>query len=341
MRAPYTREEVCAAVERRGDGKIPVFLHKFWGDGLVAKYGQALEDLASKYPDDICDAWFMVPGNDVSPLPGSPEYRFGYKDYTNVERHSIGQTAVLLSNWDELDDFLATFPDPYQKGTFDEVARRFATANGRYRLGCWWLMFHERMWSIRGMENLMMDYYDNMDGLKRIGARLVEFYKVTVDRFAALGCDGIFTSDDLGHQQGPMMSPAIFEELYLPLYRDLISYVHQKGMHFWLHSCGDNTLLMDMLIDAGVDVFHPVQKGCMDMEQTAKRFGGRITFLAGVDVQHLLPEGTPQQVAQEIRWMKDTFRTPGGGLLLGAGNGIMPDSPLVNIEAALNEMCAG
>ena len=77
------------------------------------------------------------------------------------------------------------------------------------------------------------------------------------------------------------------------------------------------------------------------MEQTAKRFGGRITFLAGVDVQHLLPEGTPQQVAQEIRWMKDTFRTPGGGLLLGAGNGIMPDSPLVNIEAALNEMCAG
>ena len=135
IRAPYTREEVCAAVERRGDGKIPVFLHKFWGDGLVAKYGQALEDLASKYPDDICDAWFMVPATTFLLCPAAPEYRFGYKDYTNVERHSIGQTAVLLSNWDELDDFLATFPDPYQKGTFDEVARRFATAKRALPLG--------------------------------------------------------------------------------------------------------------------------------------------------------------------------------------------------------------
>ena len=59
----------------------------------------------------------------------------------------------------------------------------------------------------------------------------------------------------------------------------------QKGMHVFLHSCGDNTLLMDDLIGAGLDVFHPVQKGCMDMEAPARRFGDRLTFLAGIDVQ--------------------------------------------------------
>ena len=66
----------------------------------------------------------------------------------------------------------------------------------------------------------MLDYYDAMDELKIVGRRILEFDKVIIDRFAALGFDGIFTSDDLGHQTGPMMSPAVFRELYLPLYEE-------------------------------------------------------------------------------------------------------------------------
>jgi uroporphyrinogen decarboxylase len=140
----------------------------------------------------------------------------------------------------------------------------------------------------------------------------VEFYKVIIDRYKEAGCDGIFTSDDLGHQHGPMMSPAIFEELYLPLYKEIIGYTHEKGMHFFLHSCGDNTVLMDYLIEAGLDVFHPVQKGCMDIEDTAQRFGNKITFLASVDVQQLLPNGTPDQIHKDIAYMKKTFKTTNG-----------------------------
>ena len=135
-----------------------------------------------------------------------------------------------------------------------------------------------------------------------------------------------------------MMSPATFEELYLPLYKEIAAYIHSKGMRFFLHSCGDNTLLLDMLIEAGLDVFHPVQKGCMDMDETAQKFKGKISFLAGVDVQQLLMVGTPEEVRKEIRHMKDTFNTPNGGLLLAMGNGIMPDAPLENIKAALDEM---
>jgi uroporphyrinogen decarboxylase len=52
-------------------------------------------------------------------------------------------------------------------------------------------------------------------------------------------------------------------------------------MHFWLHSCGDNTLLLPDLISAGVDMFHPVQKHTMDEAAVAREFGGRIGFLAG------------------------------------------------------------
>lgn len=339
VREPLTREQVIQAIERKSNEHIPVVFHKWWGVGLEAKYGIALNDMAKEFPEDIITVWYQEPGFDIS-SNANPNYRLGYKDsYADSERHSIGKNTVLLPDWSELDTFLENYPNPNEPGNFDHVINTLKNADGRYKLGCWWRIFHERLWSIRGMENLMMDYYDNMDGLKQICRKIIDFYKVIIDKYKEAGCDGIFTSDDLGHQKGPMMSPAVFKELYLPCYKELIGYAHEKGMHFFLHSCGDNTLLMDYLIEAGLDVFHPVQKGCMDMEQTARRFGDQITFLAGVDVQHLLPTGTTEEVHQEIAQMKKIFSGSNGGLLLAMGNGIMPDTPLENIKAAFEEMC--
>ena len=87
-----------------------------------------------------------------------------------------------------------------------------------------------------------------------------------------------------------------------------------------------------------MDVFHPVQKGCMDEVETANMFGDRISFLVGVDVQHLLPNGTAQEIRDGIRRIIEIFHKPEGGLLLGAGNGILPDTPIENIRVMLEEL---
>lgn len=338
VREPLSKQEVIHAIERKGGSRIPLVFHKWWGNGLEKKYGVKLKEMASKYPEDIFAVFYTDPGEVKSPL-SNPSYRWGYKeDYSSIAKHSIGESYELLPDWSELDQFLQDFPNPNEPGNFEVVERELEHAGNRYKLGCWWRLFHERFWGIRGMENLMLDYYDAMEELKIIGNRLLEYYKVIVDRFAALGFDGIFTSDDLGHQTGPMMAPSIFEELYFPLYKEFIGYVHEKGMHVFLHSCGDNTKLMEYLIEAGLDVFHPVQKGCMDEQETAKAFGNRISFLAGIDVQHLLPEGTVEEVRKGVRDMIDVFYKTEGGLLLAAGNGIMPDTPLENIEVMLEEI---
>jgi uroporphyrinogen decarboxylase len=338
VREPLTRDEVIQAIERKGGRRVPLVFHKWWGNGLEEKYGTALNDMAENYPDDIFSVFFNCPGTTVS-TNSNPDYRWGFKEnYIGAEKHSIGEKIILLPDWSELDRFFDNFPDPSESGTFDEIEKQLPQAGDRYKLGCWWELFHERFWEIRGMENLMIDYYEHMDELKLLGSRLLAFYKGTVDRYKAYGFDGIFTSDDLGHQTGPMMSPAIFKELYLPLYKEFIGYVHGKGMHVFLHSCGDNTKLMGFLIEAGLDVFHPVQKGCMDEVETAHKYGDKISFLAGVDVQHLLPEGTVQGVQDGIEKFIDAFYKPSGGLLLAQGNGIMPDTPLENIEAALKTM---
>ena len=95
---------------------------------------------------------------------------------------------------------MADFPNPQRAGYFDNVKAIVEKDNERYRLGGWWRLYHERL-GIRGMENLMMDYYDNM-AAKIICRHLTDYYKVIIDRFKELDFDGIFTSDDLGHQSG-------------------------------------------------------------------------------------------------------------------------------------------
>lgn len=338
MRVGLTLEQVKMAVNRTGCQGVPTMLVKWWGEGLYEKYGERLKKLEDKYPDDICLLWYQEPGYDVSPS-SNPEYRFGHRnDYNQADRHSIGEIKVLLPDWGELDAFLEHFPDPNEPGNFEQVTKMAETHREQYKIGCWWRLFHERFWCFRGMENLMFDYYDNMEGLDRIGRKLIDFYKVIIDRFALLGCDAIFTSDDLGHQHGPMMSPEIFRRLYAPLYREVIAYVHGRGMKFFLHSCGDNTLLMDELANVGVDVFHPVQKGCMDMKSMAEKYGSRMTFLAGMDVQDTLVKGSTEQVKEEVRFLKKTFCRENGGLLLSMGNGILADVPFENIKAALDEI---
>ncbi|HIQ99499.1 MAG TPA: methylcobamide--CoM methyltransferase [Candidatus Scybalocola faecavium] len=339
MRKNYTKQQVTDVIHGKDISRIPLVFHKWWGMGLEEKYGHALDDMAKKYPEDIMAFFYTPPGEDVS-YTQNPHYRWGFMDYSDVLGHSIGERKVLLDDWEDLDRLLADFPDPNEPGTFDGAAKAAKEAGEDvYKLGCWWHFLHERFWNIRGMENLMFDYYDAMDELKLLGKRLLEYYKVIVDRFKALGYDGIFTSDDLGHQTGPMMSPEIFHELYYPLYKEFIDYVHSRGMDFFLHSCGDNSLLMDDLAKAGVDVFHPIQKGCMDMEETVEKYGSQMAFLAGFDVQHVIVEGTTEDVRREVCRMKDIFKKHHGRMLMAAGNGIMPDTPFENIEAMLDEMC--
>jgi uroporphyrinogen-III decarboxylase len=134
-----------------------------------------------------------------------------------------------------------------------------------------------------------------------------------------------------------MMRPEHFREFLKPYYRRVGQACKQAGIHFWLHSCGNNTDVLEDLIEVGVHVFHPVQKHTMDDKSVAKQFGDRLSFLAGFDVQHTLPHGTPDDVRREVRYLIDTFDRPDGGMCLAAGNGIVAGTPMANIEAFLDE----
>jgi uroporphyrinogen decarboxylase len=185
------------------------------------------------------------------------------------------------------------------------------------------------------MENILCEMMLRPDRMRRLLAGFTEYHKKVMTGLAAAGAHGYFTSDDLGSQETLIFSRELLLKQYLPLYEELVDHCHSVGMHFWLHACGAITDILDDLVSIGVDVIHPIQPVAMDQEAVAREYGSRITFLAGIDVQYLLPAGSREDVACGTRKLIDTFDREQGGCILAASNGIMPETPLENIKAWL------
>lgn len=322
-----SREDVIKAVERRNPPRIPLVRAKWWGEGLREQYGDRL-DAFDRYPEDVVQLW-------IDPI------NFETMDLSwELDMTGAHDARVVLDDWAKLDEFIEKLPDPETDPQIDALqadAER-ARAEDRYVLFSWWRLFFERPWGIRGMTNLLMDYHLYPDEIHRLHDALCTLYCGYLRRAAReLQPDGFWTSDDLGHQTQPFMRPRTFRAMIKPYYARVGKAVHEAGMHWWLHSCGNNTPLLDDLIETGVDVFHPVQKHTMDEAAVASEYGDRITFLAGIDVQHTLQEKDPAGVQEEVRFLIDTFDRPDGGMAIAAGNGIVAGTPFENIEAFLDE----
>jgi uroporphyrinogen decarboxylase len=324
---PLSREEVTAALIGEKPPRVPCIRTKWWGDGLEDRYGTDL-DRFNRFPEDAVSLL-------IDPIP-LELMNLSWE----IDTSGPHDTRKIISDWAQLDEFLDNLPKPESHPGFEPIIDIAAQAerDNRYILFGWWRLFFERPWGIRGMTQLLIDYYEYPDEVHRLHQGLADHY-LNYLTFAEehIKPQGFWVSDDLGHQENLFMSPAIFKEFIKPYYRQIGSYLQSKGWHWWLHSCGHNTPIIEDLIEVGVTVFHPVQKGTMDAPAVAREYGDRITFLAGMDVQHIMPEGSPDEVRREVRNLIDTFDRPEGKMCIAAGNGITGDIPLENIEAFLDE----
>ncbi len=325
--APLPREEVIKAVERRNPVRIPLVKAQWWGEGLVEQYGEQLAAL-ERFPEDAVFLWIDHSNYAEWGLPW-PISSGGARD-----------NRCVIGDWNDLDEFIAHLPDAENDPRFEQLrpVAEQAHRENRYLIFAFWRLFYERPWQIRGMQNLLMDYYTNPVQVHKLNEALCEMYRAYLQR--AIGefqPDGFWTSDDLGHQRQLFMSPKIFRAFLKPYYGQIGDVLRPHGIHWWLHSCGNNTAILGDLAETGVTIFHPVQKGTMDEVAVVAEFGDRLAFLAGFDVQHTLPEASPEQVRAEVRYVIDTFDRPEGGMCMAAGNGIVPGVPFENIEAFLDE----
>jgi len=145
--------------------------------------------------------------------------------------------------------------------------------------------------------------------------------------------------DDICSQNGWLISPALYRRLVKPKQRRLVEAIKARtAAKVFYHGCGAVTEQIPDLIDIGVDIINPVQVSArgMDTRHLKQAFGRDIVFWGGgVDTQHVLPFGTPRQVADEVKRRIDDL-APGGGFVFAAVHNIQARVPPENIVAAFD-----
>lgn len=176
--------------------------------------------------------------------------------------------------------------------------------------------------------------------------RLVEMHLENLERYlSAVGpyIDIVMFGDDLGMQTGPQISPRMYWEYLQP--RQKIMWAAAKRLSdakIMLHSCGGLYQLIPGLIDAGLDILQPVQTTCAGMEpERLKHEFGRDLCLwgGGANTRDVLAQGTPQQVAEDVR-RRVSILAPGGGYVFQQIHNVMADVPPENIVAMLEAVNA-
>lgn len=225
-----------------------------------------------------------------------------------------------------------------------EKAKAFRESTDRAIVG----LFGGNMFEIPQML-YRMDHYLLATGLypdkvMELSENLFQIHFKNLEKWmSAVGpyVDIVLFGDDLGGQQGPLISPDAYREFYKPYHRKLWQRAKElANVKVQLHCCGGIYDLLDDLIDAGLDAVNPVQISCkgMDPARLKSEFGERLTFWGGgCDTQRILPLSNPDEIADHVKEMTSIFN-PGGGFIFQQVHNILANVPPENVVAMLESI---
>jgi uroporphyrinogen decarboxylase len=197
--------------------------------------------------------------------------------------------------------------------------------------------FRESWTFLGSMEKLLFHYIKNPDLVHGLARLATDFILEVVDMAVELGADIIGLDGDLAFSQTTLMSPDQYYEYILPYHKEITARVHENGKLIFKHSDGNMWPIMDGIVEAGFDGFHPVQPQCMDIGEVKAKYGDRLTILGNIDCTYLLPFGSEEEVEQSV---KETIAAaaPGGGYIISSSNsvhpGVRPENYIAMVKAA-------
>lgn len=338
-----SRERFFATAERRPVDRPAAWLGMPDDDakqGLYARYG-VHNDHELKLA--VGDDFYSIEVPYQSETAGAIYAAFDWYGQGDVDAHHRTLTTDgCFKDCEEVEDLdFFQWPDPEKYISVEECRRRFALCPpDKTALGIFWAAHFQDACAAFGMETALMNMVAIPEVYEAVDAKIVDFYLKAGEIFykAADGrLDAVLIGNDMGSQRGLMLSPEMVRRFVLPGARKLVQQAHSYGVKVIYHSCGSIADIIPDLIEAGVDVVHPIQAlaAGMSAEELRGRFGGQVSFCGGVDTQDLLVNGTPEQVAARVHQLRELF--PTGLIISPSHEAILPDVPPRNIKALFDE----
>jgi uroporphyrinogen decarboxylase len=286
--------------------------------------------LAPRHPRATEDTWHIPSLFSIWHVPTT---RIPYLDGMGSYEEAIDPPLAPMTSAAELDSFPWPSSDDWDFPDFRDRClewRDYPIVGASYEpfyLYC----------RLRGMDRALEDVVVNQGFLHAVMERIFDIHAGIVRRALDTAgdlIDFIYVAEDLGTQRSLLMSPAAFRACVKPWLAKMIELAHSRGALVFHHDDGAIRPLLPDLIEIGIDLLNPIQWRCRGMEREglAADFGRSVVFHGGVDNQHTLPFGSPEEVRREVRENIALFQSSKGYIVCPCHN-LQVNTPTANVVA--------
>ncbi len=341
-RALKAYERVRAVLDGNAPDRVP-FRDSYWSEFreryLSARGLSSDADLREQFDHD-----FVV----MPPVMGPWPSRAGYlgrdseghvlrrDDFGLVTANIVGSTTMsrhvecAIKEPGDLDRL--PFEDPACESRTAALARDLPAVCRRFcpvfKLGGPF----SRTWRLRGLqqflEDLVRDEPFAMEMVTRMTEHLIAVGRACVERtdFPPIQ---FHIADDFAATKAPLISPAVYERVFLPNLKRLVAAFRTMGFKVSYESEGNIWPMLEFLDEARVDVLANMEpRAGMRIERIRERFGDRFRVWGNICNVQVLPSGDRRAIAREVRRVLSSA-TEGGYMGLSAhsiGADVSPDA---------------
>ncbi|KYH33113.1 uroporphyrinogen decarboxylase family protein [Neomoorella mulderi] len=334
------KERVLRSIARKEIDHLPIQIEftpaaldkvtKAWGVPNNEEY------LIERLDNHLVYAYLNDPFGKIRKRIFTPEEKILYDEWGvgwDTQQEGTFIAYHPLANLEKYKDY--QFPDPYSPDLMDFAKETVAKYAGEYLVPSYQVTcLFERAWALRGFENFLMDMILNRDFAEELLEKITDYQVEIAKRYVETGVNCGRTGDDYGGQNTLLMSPNLWREMIKPRLARIWAVYKEAGLPVIHHTCGDVRLILDDLVDMGLDILHPVQPQAMPIEELAQRYGKNLTFYGGISTQVTLPFGTPEEVRHEVKRCIEVLGAY-GSYIIAPSIQISSEVPMANIEALI------
>jgi uroporphyrinogen decarboxylase len=329
-----SQERVLAVLKREEPDRIPTFewdidsdlIREMTGGGSYEEFLEMFELDAvmcgPTYQKKPLDNGLTLDEWGVTRTKGHEEYAMAVDEFSPIK------SMADLEKWEP--------PDPYAPHRFERMKEQVKRFKGKKAI-----FFRSRdVWSnprdLFGYAELFVLCKTNPELVEALVEKCINHSIALLPMAAELGAEAVMTGDDIADNRRTMISPRLWESLFLPHFRRWVKAIHDHGMYYWKHTDGNIMTVMDSFVEAGVDGIDPIDPlAKMDLATVKERWGDKMAIKGNVDCAYLLVDGPKEEV---IEATKNCIRIagPGGGYACSTSNsihsGVKPEFYLAMLE---------
>ena len=328
-------ERVLAVIQKQIPDRVPHFEFGYASDVIASLTGGGTyEDLI-----DLLDIDAVICKPDYRKLMiGQKNIRdeWGVTRTTGFEEYAVPLDEYApIKSWSDLEKWEP--PDPRAVERFTSMKSCVQRFKGKRAI----FVSVRDVWShprdLMGYENLMVACLQQPDLVQEVIQKCVKHTLQILEIAAELGVEFVVTSDDIADNRSTLISPKVWEKLFLPHFHRFVQSVHDLGLFFWKHTDGQIMAVLDGLVEAGIDGIDPIDpQAGMDLAKVKQFYGSRIAIKGNVNCASILVSGPKEAVVQEV---KECIAKAGknGGYVCSSSNsihkGVQPELYKVMVDA--------